>query len=217
MRVRGVLFDFDHTLVHSPLDFAAMRRAIYHELDAVGWRTDGRDGKLMLELIEEAASELPASVAAPLRERCHDAILSEELRAAASAVAIAGAAEALDTLQRAGRATAVITRNAKVVLRAVLRQVPLTCGPVLCRDDVPRVKPHPDHALAALDAIGVAPDQAVLVGDFTADIACARAAGLPGIGVLTGGSDTAALMAAGAVAVLPSVAELPGWLAAQGW
>jgi phosphoglycolate phosphatase-like HAD superfamily hydrolase len=37
------------------------------------------------------------------------------------------------------------------------------------------------------------------------------------VGVTTGGSTAAALRDAGAVAVLGSVAELPDWLAAQGW
>ncbi len=217
MRIRGVLFDFDHTLVHSPLNFQAMRRSIYHELDAVGWPADGRDGQLMLELIEQAAGALADEVAGPLRERCLAAILAEELRAAAAAEPIAGAAEALVQLRRDGRRVAVITRNATQVIRAVLAQAPLDCGPVFCRDDVPRVKPHPDHALAALDAIGVSPSEALLVGDFAADMVCAEAAGLTAVGVLTGGSEAAALRAAGAVAVLASVAELPGWLAARGW
>jgi len=217
MRIRGILLDFDHTLVHSPLDFQAMRRAIYAELDALEWPADGRDGKLMLELIEHVAADLPDDVAGPLRERCHAAILAEELRAADQAELIPGAADALDQLRRDGRRMAVITRNANSVVATVLGKVRLDCGPVLCRDDVTFVKPHPDHARAALAAIGVAPDEALLVGDFTADITCAAAAGLPAVGVLTGGSSAADLRKAGAAAVLDSVADLPDWLAAQGW
>ena len=215
--IRGVVFDFDHTLVHSPLDFAAMRRGIYAELDAIGWPDDGRDGKLMLELVEAAVATLDEDLGGPLRERCLAGILAIELRAAAEARVIDGVVEMLARLRSEGRSPAVITRNCRAVVETVLGHWPLDCGPVLCRDDVPRVKPHPDHALAALARLAVEPHEALMVGDFTADMVCAREAGMPAVGVTTGGSTAEALREAGAVAVLGSVAELPDWLTAQGW
>lgn len=47
-------------------------------------------------------------------------------------------------------------------------------------------KPHPSMLLAALSETGVAPENAVMVGDTSYDMEMARAAGIPGIGVSWG-------------------------------
>jgi len=49
---------------------------------------------------------------------------------------------------------------------------------VRCREDVARTKPAPDLYLAAVDALGVAPREAVAFEDSTNGIAAAKAAGL---------------------------------------
>ncbi|HUG07223.1 MAG TPA: HAD family hydrolase [Candidatus Limnocylindria bacterium] len=49
---------------------------------------------------------------------------------------------------------------------------------VRTRDDVARTKPAPDLYLAAVEALGVAPDEAVAFEDSTNGIAAAKAAGL---------------------------------------
>lgn len=53
--------------------------------------------------------------------------------------------------------------------------------------DVQNSKPAPDIVLAALDAAGVGPDRAVLVGDTVYDVRAAKAAGVPCVAVLAGG------------------------------
>lgn len=53
--------------------------------------------------------------------------------------------------------------------------------------DVENSKPAPDIVQAALDAAGVAPERAVMVGDTVYDIRAARAAGVACIGLLGGG------------------------------
>jgi phosphoglycolate phosphatase len=50
------------------------------------------------------------------------------------------------------------------------------------------------------------------VGDHVADMAAARAAGVPGVGVPTGPCSAADLTAAGATVVLDTLAGLPAWL-----
>ncbi len=52
----------------------------------------------------------------------------------------------------------------------------------------------------------------VYVGDHVHDVEGARAAGATSVSVLTGGSDRAALEAAGTDVVLDSLSELPAWL-----
>ncbi len=53
-------------------------------------------------------------------------------------------------------------------------------------DSLPRRKPDPDQLLAACEALGIEPAQAVYVGDDERDIIAARAAGMPSIVALWG-------------------------------
>ncbi len=57
---------------------------------------------------------------------------------------------------------------------------------VVTRDDVARIKPHPEPILQAMEKLGVEPERCVMVGDTSADIAAAQAAGTNSIGVLCG-------------------------------
>lgn len=72
--------------------------------------------------------------------------------------------------------------------------------------DVEATKPEPDLVRAAIDRVDG--DRAVLVGDTVWDCQAARRAGIPSIGVLTGGFAESELRAAGAAVVFASVGEL---------
>jgi HAD superfamily hydrolase (TIGR01549 family) len=72
--------------------------------------------------------------------------------------------------------------------------------------DVERTKPEPDLVRAAVDRAGGGP--AVMVGDSTWDCEAARRAGLPAVGVLTGGFSRDELRDAGAACVFGSLHEL---------
>ena len=58
--------------------------------------------------------------------------------------------------------------------------------PTICRDDLLFLKPHPQGLQRALDALGVAPSQALFVGDSLTDVHAARAAGVP-VAIIHGG------------------------------
>jgi HAD superfamily hydrolase (TIGR01509 family) len=78
-------------------------------------------------------------------------------------------------------------------------------------DDAERSKPHPDIFQAALDGLeGVAPQEALVVGDTPYDVQAAMKAGISTIGLLSGGFTEEALREAGAVAVYRDVSDLLG-------
>ena len=52
-------------------------------------------------------------------------------------------------------------------------------GVVVAGDTLAHPKPAPDPALFACEALGVAPERTLFVGDSTTDVECARAAGCP--------------------------------------
>lgn len=79
---------------------------------------------------------------------------------------------------------------------------------VVSSSDVERSKPEPDIVRAALDAVGVRPERAVMVGDTVYDVRAARAAGVTVVGLVCGGISEQELREAGADAVYGNVAEL---------
>jgi HAD superfamily hydrolase (TIGR01509 family) len=76
-------------------------------------------------------------------------------------------------------------------------------------DDAERSKPFPDIFQAALDRLGsLGPKEAVVIGDTPYDAEAARKAGIPAVGVLSGGFPEAALREAGCIAVFDGPADL---------
>jgi HAD superfamily hydrolase (TIGR01509 family) len=74
--------------------------------------------------------------------------------------------------------------------------------------DVDRSKPAPDLVDAALKKADVPADGAVFVGDTVWDVRACQRAGVPCIGLLSGGIDAAELTAAGAIAIFADPAAL---------
>lgn len=76
-------------------------------------------------------------------------------------------------------------------------------------DDAQRSKPHPDIFRAALAGLkGIAPQEAVVVGDTPYDVEAAAKAGMRAVGLLSGGFPEDVLRAAGAVAIYRDVSAL---------
>jgi N-acetyl-D-muramate 6-phosphate phosphatase len=71
-----------------------------------------------------------------------------------------------------------------------------------------RTKPYPDPILHAAALFNLRPDQLLMVGDTTVDIAAARKAGAQSVGVLCGFGEERELIRAGANLILPSTADL---------
>ena len=76
-------------------------------------------------------------------------------------------------------------------------------------------KPHPKMLLDLLDELGVAPRDAVMIGDTTYDLEMARSARTPAVGVCSGGHGREELLELEPLACLDQVADLGTWLAAR--
>jgi HAD superfamily hydrolase (TIGR01509 family) len=74
--------------------------------------------------------------------------------------------------------------------------------------EVQSSKPAPDLVQVALEKARIPPEQAVLVGDTVWDVQACQRAGVPCIGVRSGGISTGELLDAGAVAVFADPADL---------
>ncbi|MDB5682928.1 MAG: family hydrolase [Sphingomonas bacterium] len=75
-------------------------------------------------------------------------------------------------------------------------------------DDVAHSKPDPDIFTAAARTAGVAPAQAIVIGDTPYDAVAAAKAGVRAIGFRSGGFDEEALREAGVIALFDGPADL---------
>ena len=75
-------------------------------------------------------------------------------------------------------------------------------------DDAAKSKPHPDIFKAALDRLGIAASEAIVVGDSPYDAQAAGKIGLRTIGVLCGGFPEADLREVGCIAIYRDPADL---------
>ncbi len=97
-------------------------------------------------------------------------------------------------IHASGRRVAVVTSDDREPTDRTLASLGLTSlvDAVVCADDGPRPKPHPDAVLHVCRMLGIAPPRTAVVGDSPADLAMGRAAGARlVVGVRTGlGTDS---------------------------
>lgn len=120
----------------------------------------------------------------------------------------------LEELRSRQRLLAVATGKARRGLDRVLEASGLASrfDATRCADEgFP--KPHPDMVLHLLEATGVAPERAVLVGDTTHDLELAANAGVDAVAVCYGAHDEGQLRAREARHYASSVEDLRQWLA----
>jgi len=119
----------------------------------------------------------------------------------------------LDQLKRAGLKLGVATNDAEAPARAHLDTAGVTekLDFIAGFDSGFGGKPAPGQLLGFCDAVDLAPEVCVMVGDSTHDLRAGRAAGMATVAVLTGVACQAEL-APDADVVLGSIAELAAWL-----
>ena len=122
---------------------------------------------------------------------------------------LAGAVGLLRELQQGDLPWAIATSSrAEQVMASVdaleLPQRP----PIVDGSHVAHAKPAPDLLLLTAERLGSPARRCWCVGDAAWDMLAARAAGMPGIGVVTGAVDERALRSAGASTTIRSLAEL---------
>lgn len=127
----------------------------------------------------------------------------------------AGVIGVLAELHAAGLLLAICTNKPQAATVEILKRLDLArfFNAVLGGDALNGVrKPDPRHLLAAIEALGVAPGEVVMVGDHLNDLACARGAGTPAI-LCAYGYSRVPVGELGADAVIERIDELPAALA----
>lgn len=216
--IEAILYDCDGTLIDSEHIVGA---ACAGALTAIGW-------PITMEAYNARFTGIPsvktweilrAEIPFPLPEGFNEAINAKIHRHFdTDLAAIEGAAQAIE---RIGMKRAVASSTRLPVLLKNLAKVglaPLFGEHIYSTTQVARGKPAPDVFLYAASQLGVDPAHAVVVEDSAVGVQAARRAGMRVIGfhgASNGIADLdARLMAAGAVCVVASMADLPGAVAA---
>lgn len=231
-QIRAILFDKDGTLV----DFDKTWFAISCELAS---RSAAGDDVLAKSLLDaggydwqaekfRANSAIAAGTVEDIvalwhpddtqaqrleRIREYDSYGVEE--GAKQAVAVEALKETLQHLKNSGFLLGIATNDLEAGARATANALGISdlLSVIIGYDTAARAKPHADPLLHFADMVGVAPEHVAMVGDNPHDMECAHAAhaGLA-VGVLTGNSPREVLEPLADI-VLPSIADLPAYLA----
>ena len=128
---------------------------------------------------------------------------------------IPGACDTVTGLSAAGYRLGVATAKSR---RGLERELELSglgsCFAATRTIDEAPPKPHPGMLLGLCEELGVPPSRTLMIGDTTFDLDMARTAGAAALGVLTGSHGRERLALSAPLAILPTVTEVPAWLAA---
>jgi phosphoglycolate phosphatase len=209
---KAIVFDLDGTLIDSAPDIAhALNRATERRglepfpLNQVKEMIGGGVPQLIKRAL--AARSLPVEGVTQLVEE-FIALYREELTTRTTVYD--GGRELIEQLQREGRRLGICTNKNHGLTIEILQQLDLVkyFGSVLGECEGRARKPDPAPLLEVVAELGASPQDALMVGDSEADVACARAANMPVLVVDFGYSRTAP-EALGADVVISRLSELP--------
>lgn len=204
----AVLFDVDGSLVDSNyLHVHAWRRAFDTEgLPVTAWqihRCIGMDGSTLVRTLSNDAPD-------EVQERLSDGHSRYYRENTPLLAPLPGARALLHRVAELGLQVVLATSAPDDELE-ILRKV-LDCDDVISEttssQDVDTAKPAPGIVQVALDRAGVDAEHAVFVGDAVWDAHAAAGAGLPCIGLLSGGIAREELQAAGSAPVFADPQDL---------
>ena len=218
--LRAVIFDFDGTLADT---VSAIREGVNLTMRKYGFAEHTHDQ--IRSYINNGARML-IKRAMPSEEREDEALVDrvladyDELYGTVymhTDRAYDGVAELIGELHRSGLRIGVLSNKQDLFVKRLAEQVLLPNSFDAAQGVIAGqpTKPHPYLAGRLFEALGVSPEECVMVGDSDVDILTAKAAGMRHIGVSWGFRTREQLLASGATAVADTPRELRRMLLAM--
>ena len=205
--INAVIFDLDGTLVTFNLDVKACRTEVISYLAEQGLPTELFSMKetafdMLVKTEKHLKTKKNGSQKAfnEIKKYVQSIVEKHELESAKKTKLFCGIPETLKTLKDANLKLALCTISGTKAATFILDRFNLAqfFDSVITRDNVSEVKPHPEHLEATLTALGVLPQNAVIVGDSVKDVKCASRVSVLSVGVTTGLSSKEDLVSSGA-------------------
>jgi phosphoglycolate phosphatase len=209
--IKTIIFDFDGTLAKLNIDFQKMREIIMKLILSYGITGNELHTDFILEMIASAEAILnqrSALMAKKFLNAANSIIEDIEIQAANNGELFDGTKYLLKSLRTHGISCGIITRNCAKAVNIVFPDILSYCPVVVCRDDVKKVKPHPEHLNTALNKLGSSPQSTLMIGDHPLDIKTGRNAGTYTCGVLTGHCKRNDFIETGSDLVLPQATDI---------
>lgn len=216
--LKAVIFDLDHTLIRSHIDFMEMRaRMVDYLKHNLSIQPDL--SKSTYEMTIEATRFMEerglAEKIPRLLQDLNRIMTDVEMKYVSNAEVIDGTVQTIKRLKAAGMKIGILTRSCREYAEQTLKTTGLSdlVDEVAARDDGEKPKPDPSQVYWLMERMNVGSDSVVMVGDHPIDSLCAKNAGIGFVGVLTGSWGKEQVKELGSV-VVPSVKELPDVLGA---
>ncbi|NIU39825.1 HAD-IA family hydrolase [Candidatus Bathyarchaeota archaeon] len=211
MKIKAAIFDLDGTIADFNLDYKASRAEIIHFLVSEGFPQSLFSlNDNLFEILNKVEIFMKNHRKETQTDKIKASIFSiaekYEMEAARTTQPIPGIRETLKALRKMKLKLALFTVNGKDSVSHILRTFDLKqyFAATVTRDDVSLVKPNPVHLETALNALGVKPREAVVVGDSVWDMKSARTLNAYAIGTTTGIASRLELTRAGAHCLITS-------------
>jgi len=213
--IKAVIFDLDGTLKEFNLDTKACRTKIINSLTQQGFPRSlfslNESAFDMLKKVKKSSITEDGKIQfTKIKDMVFSVVEKFELEAARTAEIFEDTPETLKALREMKLKIALCTISGEKTTKYVLKRFNLEqfFDAVVTRDSVVEIKPHPKHLEAALDALEVRAEDALLVGDSVKDIQCALQLNVLAVGVTTGLSSLKQLTDSGANYVASSLTDV---------
>jgi phosphoglycolate phosphatase len=191
--IRGIIFDFDGTLIDS---YEAIAESLNHvrstfSLSAFGMEeVKGMVGHGLEHLIEKAIGPERVEEGVKLFRQSYAALCERKTSI------LPQVKQTLDELDRRGYQMAIASNKPSYFARDILRALEMEhlFAEVLGPNDVARPKPDPEMLEIIMMRIGLSPDEVAYVGDMLLDIEVGRRAGVAVYAVPTGSATRETLL-----------------------
>jgi phosphoglycolate phosphatase-like HAD superfamily hydrolase len=217
MTIKAVIFDLDGTITAFNLDYMTLRSEVRSFLIKTGVPASvlfvNESVFDMLNKTEIFMKNSGKSTRTLEKVRNEALAIAErhELEAAKTTCLLPNVLETLKILKEMGLKIGLCTVNSEKSASYILKTFGVAgfFDAVIPRNKVKRVKPSGEHLEAVLKALKISSKEALLVGDATRDMECAKELKVMAVGLSTGISTQKELMDAGANYLVTSIADLP--------
>jgi len=217
MTIKAVILDLDGTLASFNIDYRSVRADVRGFLIKSGLPASILSiNESIFEMLKKAEIFLKnngRSEKVFMNIRAKTSAIAEkyELEAAKTTSLLSGVLETLKALKKAGLKIGLCTVNGGKSTNYILKRFSMVefFDAVTPRDSVKYVKPNTEHLEATLKALGVNPEEAMVVGDGVGDMKSARELRAVAVGLPTGVSSPKELINAGANYFITSITDLP--------
>lgn len=217
MLVKAAVFDLDGTIASFNLDYMTVRAEVRTYLIRTGLPASIlATNESIFDMLNKAEIFLKnngksARTVDKVRNEASAIAEKFELEAAKTTGLLSGVVETLQALKKMGLKIGLCTINSEKSTSYILKRFSISkfFDVVTPRNKVRYVKPNTEHLEATLKALRVSPKEAILVGDGSRDMHCAKELNVIAVGLPTGISSEKELTDSGANYFITSISDLP--------